>query len=40
LQGATLRVDDHLVYDHGRLKTLDLEEIKAIAARHPDRPCI
>jgi hypothetical protein len=40
LQGATLRVDDHLVYDRGRLKTLDLEEIKSIAARYPDRPGI
>jgi hypothetical protein len=40
LQGATLRVGDKLIYDHGRLTTLDLDEIKSISARYSDRPCI
>jgi len=38
LQGATLQVGDALVYDRGRLMVLDFPEIKAIAARYPERP--
>jgi hypothetical protein len=38
LQGATLRVGERIVYEDGRLKTLDFEEIKSIAAHYPDRP--
>lgn len=38
LEGATLKLDDQAVYNQGRLCTADLPEIKAIAARHPDRP--
>lgn len=38
LQGATLKLGNKLVYDNGHLCTLDLPEIKAIAARYPERP--
>jgi len=40
LQCATLQLGDTIVYDRGRLQTLDLEEIKSISARHPGRPTI
>ena len=38
VQGATLKVEDDLVYDRGHLTTLEHPEIKEIAARYPDRP--
>ena len=38
LQGATLNLDEQVIYDQGRLCTADLSEIKAIAARYPGRP--
>ena len=38
LQGATLRVGERTVYQAGHLCTLDLAEIKDMAAAYPDRP--
>lgn len=38
LQGATLTVGDQLVYERGRLSSLDSPEIRKIAARYRDRP--
>lgn len=38
LHGATLKLDDQLVYDQGHLCTLDLDEVKELAARYPNRP--
>ena len=40
LREATLRVNDALVYDRGRLSALDHPAVRAIAARYPDRPAI
>jgi hypothetical protein len=40
LQGASLQLGDKLVYDRGRLTTLELPEIKELAARFPERPGI
>jgi len=40
LQGASLQLGEALVYDFGRLTTLDLPEIKELSAHYPDRPGI
>jgi hypothetical protein len=38
LQGATLKLGSEVVYERGRLSSLDSPAIKEIAARYPDRP--
>lgn len=38
LRGATLQVGAQVVYDRGGLTALDHPEVRAVAARYPDRP--
>ena len=38
LRTASLRVGDKLVWDKGHLTALDSPEVKAVAAKYPDRP--
>jgi len=38
LQGATVKVGDNVVYEHGRLTAFDHPEVRKIEARYPGRP--
>jgi len=38
IQGATWRVDDVLLLDRGHMTALDHPEVRAVAAKYPDRP--
>ncbi len=40
LRGATWQVGGTAIYDQGRLTSLDHPEVRAVAARYPDRPGI
>jgi hypothetical protein len=38
LPGATLKVEDHVIFDAGRMPAFDHPEVQKIVARYPDRP--
>lgn len=38
IQGATMTIGEHTVYQDGRLTALDHPEVRRIAAKYPDRP--